>query len=51
MTQLEVEQQRPAEADTIKHLGKNVHASDVSPADGKTQCLDDRALSSEMSLP
>jgi hypothetical protein len=39
------------QANRIEHLGKHIDVSDVSHVDGKTQCLDDCALSSEMSLP
>ncbi|MGM4869969.1 hypothetical protein [Bradyrhizobium sp. LA6.12] len=41
MTELEVEQQRPAETNAIEHLGKDVHAAEVSPVDGRTQHPDD----------
>src|SRR3954464_13221841 len=47
MAKLEVEQQRPAKANAIKHFGEDVHADDIRSADDQTQYLDDRSLSSE----
>ena len=47
MAELEVKEQRSAEADAIEHLGKDVHAGEVSPVDGQTQHPDDWSLSSE----
>jgi hypothetical protein len=47
MAELEVEEQRPAKANAIEHLGEDVHAADVSPVDGQTQHPDDWSLSSE----
>ena len=41
MAELEVEEQRPAEANAIEHLGEDVHAADVSPVDDRTQHSDD----------
>jgi hypothetical protein len=46
MAELEVEEQRPAKANAIEHLGEDVHAAKVSPADGRTQHPDDWSLSS-----
>ena len=49
MAELEVEEQRPAEANAIEHFGEDVHAADANPPDDRTQYSDDWALSSENS--
>jgi hypothetical protein len=41
MAELEVEEQRPAEASAIEHLGEDIHAAEANPVDGRTQHPDD----------
>jgi hypothetical protein len=40
MTEFEPEQQRPAKANAIEHLGEYVHVADIRPVDDWTQHLD-----------
>ncbi len=49
MTEFEVEEQSPPEANAVEHLGEDIHSGDASPADDRTQYLDNRALPSEKS--
>jgi hypothetical protein len=41
MAELEVKQQRPAETNTIEHLGEDIHAAQIRPVDDRTQHADD----------
>jgi hypothetical protein len=41
MAELEEKEQRPTETNAIKHLGEDVHAAEIRPADDRTQHPDD----------
>jgi hypothetical protein len=41
MAELEVKQQRPAETNTIEHLGEDIHAAQIRRVDDRTQHADD----------
>jgi hypothetical protein len=47
MAELEVEEQRPAQANAVEHFGEDVHGGDANLADDPTQYLDDWVLPSE----